>query len=117
MKKYIVISIFLFLISAVLILGWWYSKPAPLVFRCPESTTSPADWGAALETDVQIEINEIPKMTAREYLEKRYELLVANHCTQTLQNLQAVPHQGSTATEADIVNYEMRDSNATSTQQ
>ncbi len=77
-------------------------------FRCPETYATDDEYTAALRSYLNEEVVNNPDITAEELTKKRYEVLVTNKCTATLQNLKDHLPPGSGKTRDDIIKNEMK---------
>ena len=82
-------------------------------FRCPETYTTDAEYTDGLRSYLNEEVTNNPHITAEELTKKRYEALVANNCTTTLQNLVDRLPEGSGATKDDIIKNVLKSFNIT----
>ena len=108
-KKIIIGIIALIIIAAVSTMFIYYSKqrPAQISLKCPESYATGDEYTASLQSYVKQEESNNPNITMQELVEKRYELLVINHCTKTLQYLQNSLPLGTAVTKANIIQNEV----------
>jgi hypothetical protein len=106
-----VIAIGLIVVFSILI----YSSKKELTqdgFKCPESYATDDEYTKALNSFIQQELSNNPNITAQEIMEKRYNLLVANHCTNTVQNIKDKLPPDTGTTTSDMIQNELRDYNS-----
>jgi hypothetical protein len=99
-------------LAAIFILGLiattWHFANKPSNFKCPETYTTNDEYTVALRSYLNEEVANNPNITAEELTKKRYEALVDNNCTNTLQNLiDHLPVESGT-TRDNIIKNEMK---------
>lgn len=82
-------------------------------FKCPETYTTNDEYTDALRSYLNEEVANNPNITAEVLAKKRYEVLVANKCTTTLQNLVDHLPEGSGTTKEDIIKNVVKSFNIT----
>lgn len=110
-RKLFYICIFVVIIFLASLIFHIYSptpKQTPIILKCPENYASQNDYLSALDVYIHQESAKNPNITAEELYKQRYQFLVANNCTKTLQTLRDNLPPGSGTTPGDIIKNEMK---------